>query len=190
MNWYNESKILYKLSQFDSIKQKPWHITSNEYDTIFSLAGEIVDGRKVRQNIPNYSSIDSSLENYTVANGIKEIPMDVFADNALPISFYSLSEEKRTKNLAKEIHRSQEISPLIVVYDSKGLYILEGGHRFDALKILQAQSIPALLVFDEDDLYNAVKNEVTSGKQVPMNILQEYPDLLQINQQRDKNELV
>jgi hypothetical protein len=190
MSWYNKSKILHKQSQSDSIDQKPWYITMNEYDTIFPLASDIVDGRKVRQGIPNYDSINSSLDNYTIAKGLKEIPMNAFMDSTLPVSFYSSSEETITKKLAQEIQQSQEISPLIAVYDSQGLYILEGGHRFDALKILNARSIPVLLVFDEDDLYNAVKNEVISGKSVPMNVLQEYQDLLQISHQRNQNELV
>jgi ParB-like chromosome segregation protein Spo0J len=41
---------------------------------------------------------------------------------------------------------------LIVVEDNQGFYILEGGHRFDALCMLGSKSFPALVVKDLDSL--------------------------------------
>jgi hypothetical protein len=47
---------------------------------------------------------------------------------------------------------SERIDPLIVVEDKEGPYILEGGHRFDALRILKTQSFSASVVMDLDSL--------------------------------------
>ncbi|HUS48953.1 MAG TPA: hypothetical protein VMZ91_02210, partial [Candidatus Paceibacterota bacterium] len=48
---------------------------------------------------------------------------------------------------------SNWISPLIVVIDSEGPYILEGGHRYVALRELGFQSFPAVIVIDTEDEY-------------------------------------
>lgn len=69
-----------------------------------------------------------------------------------PLKFYSRSEQERTEYLAAQIQESREINPLIVVEDVKGPYILEGGHRFDALRLLRAKAFPALVVLDLDSL--------------------------------------
>ena len=47
------------------------------------------------------------------------------------------------------------IYPLIVVWDEQGLYILEGGHRFDALNMLGIKYFPALVVKDLFSLKNS-----------------------------------
>ena len=120
-----------------------------EYDSLFPLAGPVVDGRRVGTNIPNQDSIPASLTEYTVAKGIREVPMASFENQGSPY-FYSPEEQTRTEQLAQAIKNSGKIDPLIVVYDLKGPYILEGGHRFDALKLLGAKSFPALVVFDEE----------------------------------------
>ena len=65
---------------------------------------------------------------------------------------YSTSETARIKNLAEEIKMSQEIKPLIVVRDKEGLYILEGGHRAEALYLLGVKYLPAKLVIDLDEV--------------------------------------
>jgi hypothetical protein len=110
-----------------------------------------VDGRMVRGAIPNRSSIGSSLTNYEVLPHVREVPLSAFTQMG-PLSYYSISEEKRTKDLAAQILRSGEITPLIVVEDAEGPYILEGGHRFDALRELGARALPALVVLDLDSL--------------------------------------
>jgi hypothetical protein len=113
----------------------------------YKVAGDRVGGRLVRHEIPNTSSISASLERYRVLAGIREVPFSAFGPMPPP-RYYSQSEERRTKALAREIQISKEINPLVVVEDSKGPYILEGGHRFDALRELGAKSFPALVVVD------------------------------------------
>lgn len=117
----------------------------------YRLAGEVVDGRRVRDEIPNTSSIESSLDNYRILDGVRVVPFSAFMQMG-PLRFYSVSEEKRTKRLAEEIAESREINPLIVVEDAEGPYILEGGHRFDALRLLKAKALPALVVVDLDSV--------------------------------------
>ena len=113
-------------------------------------AGDTVDGRVVREAVPNLSSIGASLDNYTVLEGVREIPLTTFDPEYLnSITMDRLDE--RTRNLADEIKASGEIAPLIVAFDSKGAYIIEGGHRFDALIASGAQSIPAVVVIDQND---------------------------------------
>lgn len=117
----------------------------------YKLAGERVDGRLVRLVIPSTSSISASLVHYEVLEGIRVVPFSAFKEMPL-LKFYSATEKKRTEELADQIRESQEINPLIVVEDSKGPYILEGGHRFDALRMLHAKAFPALVVLDLDSL--------------------------------------
>lgn len=117
----------------------------------FEIAGPYVDGRLVRKDIPNISSIAASLDWYETLPGIREVPFSAFTQMG-PLKYYSASEERRTKALAKKILESKEINPLIVVIDQDGPYILEGGHRFDALRELGAKSFPALVVLDLDAL--------------------------------------
>ena len=71
--------------------------------------------------------------------------------------YISPQEEKRTKELARQIQENKEINPLIVVKDSEGHYILEGGHRFDALRELGIDSFPALMVHDLESLADIAK---------------------------------
>lgn len=117
----------------------------------YALAGNTVNGLSVRDDIPNQSSIDSSLDDYTVLRGVREVPLSAFTQ--LPeLKYYSISEEARTKKLAAQIKESGEINPLIVVIDKEGPYVLEGGHRFDALRELGKTSFPALVVLDNESL--------------------------------------
>ena len=117
----------------------------------YALAGPYVDGRLVRDEVPNTGSIEASLEHYEVLPGIREVPFSAFTLMG-PLEFNSASEEARTVELARRISETEELSPLIVVEDSKGPYILEGAHRFDALRILGATSFPALVVLDLESL--------------------------------------
>jgi hypothetical protein len=63
---------------------------------------------------------------------------------------YSVENDKYIEQLTDKIRVSKQISPLIVVIDKEGPYILEGSHRIDALKRLDAKSFPALIVIDYD----------------------------------------
>ena len=113
----------------------------------YPLAGEVVDGRTVLDNIDNTSSIGASLYRYKVLNGIREVPMSDFQVSG---KHYSVEGTQRIQQLAVEIQQSKEISPLIVVVDKEGPYILEGSHRISALKLIGAKSFPALVVIDYD----------------------------------------
>lgn len=113
--------------------------------------GDLVDGRTVinADNVPNTSSISSSLSEHTVLKGIREVPMSAFT---LTGKHYSASGQQRIDELADAIKLSGEITPLIVVHDKEGLYILEGATRADALFNLGAKSFPALVVEDTESL--------------------------------------
>lgn len=118
----------------------------------FLPAGNTVDGRVVRDDVPNTESIAASLYEYTVLPGIREVAMNLFGDNLdLYNMFYAAHDMERARDLARLIEASKEISPLIVVVDQEGPYILEGAHRAAALYLLQAKAFPALVVIDEDE---------------------------------------
>jgi hypothetical protein len=119
--------------------------------TKYGYAGAFVDGRALREGIPNMGSIRASLSNYEILPGVRVIPFSAFTKMGR-LRYWSASEEKRTKQLAEQIRLSGELNPLIVVEDTKGPYILEGAHRFDALRELGARSFPALVVLDLDSL--------------------------------------
>jgi len=112
--------------------------------------GDQVSGLTVREEVPNMSSISATLDDYEVLSGIREVPRGAFDKEYLDsLSFEKL--DKRTKDLANQINESKEINPMIVGVDSKGAYIIEGGHRFDALMAQDTKSIPAMVVIDKSD---------------------------------------
>lgn len=123
-------------------------------ETKYKLAAAHVDGLYVRENTPNTSSIEASLGDYRVLRGIRVVPFSAFTQMDLnrPLRFYSVDEQRRTEHLAAQIAKSGEINPLIVVEDAEGPYILEGVHRFDALRLLKAKAFPALVVLDLESL--------------------------------------
>lgn len=113
--------------------------------------GGVVDGRTVRDVVPNMASIEASIPNPRVLPGVREIPISAFD----PEYVGGISREgldARTQRLADNIAASGEIAPLIVAYDAEGPYILEGAHRFDALIASGAKSLPAVVVLDQDAL--------------------------------------
>jgi hypothetical protein len=112
------------------------------------IAGSTVDGKSVETLVPNINSINASLENFEILNDIRELSMDYFTYQPP----YSVTEFQRTQDLAARIKESNTITPLIVVEDIDGFYILEGAHRFDALCMLKAKAFPALVVKDLDSL--------------------------------------
>lgn len=113
-------------------------------------AGDVVSGNTVREDIPNTSSIGASLYDYKV-DGVQEVPMSVFEIEGKP-KYRSPEERNYTLDLANQIKQNKELNPLIVVKDKKGYYILEGAHRFDALRELDTPSFPALVVHDLESL--------------------------------------
>lgn len=113
----------------------------------FPLAGPTVDGRTVRSHIPNTGSIEASLTVSKCFPGVRAVPFSAFTQMG-DLTYGTLSDERRTRVLVDQIRESEELNPLIVVIDDQGPYILEGGHRFDALREMNAASFPALVVLD------------------------------------------
>jgi len=112
--------------------------------------GEKVDGLIVREDVPNMSSIAASLENYQILPGIRAVPINDFGEPTDATGNLD-ALNKRTRKLAELISESNEINPLIVVYSGEGNYILEGAHRIDALDGLGKQTIPAVVVIDQNN---------------------------------------
>ncbi len=139
------------------------------FDKLYPLIKETVDGRAVRTGVPNTSSIQAELDNYKILVGLREVKFDLFNQMG-ELTFHSKSEEDRTNRLANEIKHSNEISPLIVVIDDQGPYVLEGGHRFDALRMLAAKSFPAKVVIDLDSV------------DLTMNELKTLQEMLELNE--------
>lgn len=90
--------------------------------------------------IPNYDSIEASTEAREELPGIREVPVSELG-NPGPMT-------PRIERLAEAIRESEEITPLIVVIDAEGPYVLEGSHRFPALVHLGFKVVPALVVRD------------------------------------------
>ena len=135
------AEVLYDAEQARALTQA---------DIEFPRALGVVDGRVVRSSVPNQSSIRASLDKPRILPGIREVPLTVFdAEYLAGVRARPLDE--RTQKLADEIRASSELNPLIVAMDSKGAYIIEGGHRLDALIHLNATSLPAMIVVDESD---------------------------------------
>ena len=99
--------------------------------------------------VPNMSSISASLYNYEVLPGIRSVQIKDFETDPHKL-FYAKDDIDHVNRLAQEIRESGEISPLIVVRDSDGPYILEGGHRLAALGELGVEEFPAIVVRDLD----------------------------------------
>ncbi len=124
--------------------------TGYALDTRFPRAGTHVDDLEVLDDVPNLSSISSSLDDYTVLSGVREVSIPDNLIGKKPRS-YSATEQKRTEALAEELAASKQIKPLIVVVDDEEWpYVLEGGHRFDALRIIGKRKYPAIVVVDHD----------------------------------------
>uniref|UniRef100_A0A6M3XEJ8 ParB-like N-terminal domain-containing protein n=1 Tax=viral metagenome TaxID=1070528 RepID=A0A6M3XEJ8_9ZZZZ len=127
------------------------NITTETQANALPVAGDTVGGLVVRKEIPNQDSIESTLDDWEVLSGIREIPTSSTGEITQP-KFYSVEQEETTRALAEEIKASGEINPLIVVVESTGDYILEGVHRLDALRILGIKSFPAQIVINRESL--------------------------------------
>ena len=122
-------------------------IENDDFDLRFPIAPKIVDGRVVRDHIPNTESISATSNDYRVLRGIREVSMKEFECS----STYRLDDFNKSKKLVLQIEETKEINPLIVMIDEGGPYILEGGHRFDAPCMMKANAFPALVVIDYQD---------------------------------------
>lgn len=118
-----------------------------DWNEIYPRAGSTVDGRLVRPDVPNTSSIDGYSSEYEILRGIRSVRMSLFTldEAGLPTDPYTL-------RLAEAIRESKEINPLIVGVDKEGPWILEGSHRYDALKVLKAKAFPAMVVIYTEEL--------------------------------------
>jgi thioredoxin reductase len=110
-------------------------------------AGDKVAGLTVLDKVPYTDAIDRVLGADHETLGLRELPHAMFSRApGTPI------QSARNTALAERITATGEISPLIAVFEQAnkeaGPYILEGGHRFDALRLLGKTSFPALTVMD------------------------------------------
>jgi len=120
-----------------------------ELNKKYPRAGAKVDGRKVLKNVDNTDSISATFNEWEELKGIRALKMKDFGGpNTV---FYAKDDFDRARDLAERIKISNEISPLIVVIDDEGPYILEGAHRFVALHNLKAKSFPALVIVDTEE---------------------------------------
>lgn len=115
----------------------------------YPKAGSKVDGRKVLKNVDNTASIGATLNDWDELPGIRAVKMKEF-DGPRSV-FYAKDDFDRARALAEKIKASGEISPLIIVIDNEGPYILEGAHRYVALYNLKAKLLPALVVVDTEE---------------------------------------
>lgn len=133
-----------------ALSQSWYKIAQNNTDDIdkkYPLASNEVDGLSVLSSVPNTSSISASLTDYYILKGIRVVPMSDFDVTGRG---YSVDEDRRIKQLEAQIKQSKTISPLIVVVEKQGPYVLEGSHRLDALYNLKIQHLPALVVIDTE----------------------------------------
>lgn len=129
----------------------------------YPLAGDKVSGLTVGSDISNTGSIDGYLSEYTVLEGVREIPLSDFETNLYKL-FYAQDDVDRAKNLAARISENGYIDPLIIILDKEGVYILEGVHRLAALGILGVESLPALVVVDDESFEETNTKEVAASR--------------------------
>jgi len=117
-------------------------------DATLPAAGAEVDGLAVRGTVPSTGAIAASYApgEFRVLPGIRELSMDGWVQDP-ERAHYDANDQRRAKDLAREIDANKEIAPLIVTLDAHGEpYILEGQHRLTALALLGKKSFPALVV--------------------------------------------
>ena len=136
MNWFT------KISQQDH----PMRQIAESFPVITQW-----NGMELR-SVDNIGSIDSSMMDYEILNGIRELPISIF-DN-LQISARNQKERDYLEYLSNEIQQNKSIEPLIIVFDNEqSPYVLEGNHRIDVLvHYLKATTVPSLIVLDWDDI--------------------------------------
>ena len=130
--------------------------TLAELDKLYpKLLGDTCGSLKVRGTIPNLSSISAGYNNdedWTELPGVRVVKMK--SEKEYEYVPHSSSEDRYTKRLKSEIIESMEINPPIVVIDNlsnlEDYYILEGGHRFDALLLMGIKEFPAIVVVETE----------------------------------------
>lgn len=133
----------------------------------YPKAGDTVDGRAVIRKVDNQDSIDAELTDSERLPGLREVRMDAFQSvrEGKAERRPSADDERKVASLVEKITAGKKISGLIVVDDGHpdGPYVLEGGHRFDALHRMGATSFPALVVIDAE----AVRDRARAGTLAP-----------------------
>ncbi len=110
--------------------------------------GAYVSGLLPKGYVDNYGSIAASLGQWKEIDGIREVPLADFSAAPKEL-FYAAEDLRHVRELAEVIKNSGWITPLIVVVDHDGPYVLEGGHRLAALYTLGIKTFPALVVVGE-----------------------------------------
>src|ERR1035437_3091513 len=101
--------------------------------------------------VPNMASLDSSLDNYEELSGIRSVKLSDLETDPNKL-FYAADDMRHVQSLAEQIKGSGELSPLVVVVDKDGPYVLKGAHRLGALHELGYNSVPAKVAIDTDSL--------------------------------------
>ena len=137
------------------------HSSLEDIDAAYPVVKGDIDGRAVRAEVPNLSSIGASIDNPQELPGVRQVQMSQFT-----LDGDSTPTDAPTLALAEEIRNSGELNPLIVAIDENGPYIVEGGHRYGALKVLGAKSFPAVVVIEVDDAFETAEAaKPAEGKQ-------------------------
>lgn len=124
-----------------------------KFSNMYPVAGPIVDGNVVREQIPNMGSISASLDDYEILPKVRVFPIYDFAG----CSSYSYSSGlRKCKELIEQIKYNKELNPLIIVEEKNGPYVLEGSHRMSACVDLGLKEVPALIVLDIESLLENV----------------------------------
>jgi hypothetical protein len=122
-----------------------------KFNNEYPVAGPIVDGMKVREQVPNMSSIGSSLDDYEILPKVRVFPIYDFPG----CSYYRTTTDlARCKKLIDEIQINKELNPLIIVEEKNGPYVLEGSHRMSACVDLGLKEVPAIIVIDIESFLN------------------------------------
>ena len=117
-----------------------------DLDGTLPRAGDLVSGLRVGDHVPNTDSISagySSDYEYSELPGIREVPFAAFGKAG---AYGNAKDNDRVTKLADAIKESGEIAPLIVEVSDQGWGVVEGSHRFDALKKLGVTSFPAVVI--------------------------------------------
>lgn len=146
MNWYRTAQQQYLWDNDPDLPAANATSKKEYWDLKYPRASKNVDGLTVLENVPNTDSISSSMYNYYIFPGIREIPISEFNTS----KYYNVQDNRHCEQLAEQIKTSRQIKPLIVAIEEDA-YILEGGHRLNALAMLGIKSFPALLVLDLSD---------------------------------------
>lgn len=138
--------------------------TAKEAAVKFPKAGQRVAGLRVSKRVPEKETQIESFRGVTGGRmkviGVREVPMTAMHRTGLgavdspPADPKAKTRweayRKRIASLAGHIKRTGVVEPPIVVYDGsdKGSYTLDGDHRIAALRLLGAESFPALVLVD------------------------------------------